>query len=131
MVRGALVMAVFGFGVAGASAQAYDCTARVALGYDGAVIADWRNGETHGRVTFTFDAASGAYVERKEGSAAAITGGGKLTVVGGAGEGYGAIVAVSETGSLVLKLDDSVHGVNYVRLGHEGLAEIGTCERLQ
>ena len=131
MVRGALIVAA-SLTASDALAATYHCVARVRLDHDGAVLADWRgDGGTHGRVSFSFDTATGDYVQRTDGSAAAITGAGKLRIVRGKGAGWGTVLAMAEHGSLVVKLDDSAHGVNYVRLDGDGLAEIGTCENIK
>ncbi len=115
-----------------ASAETYHCAARVVLGFDGVIIHDWRGtGDNQGQVVFSFDSAMGEYLEQTVGSAAAATDSAKLEVVLNKASGAGSILAVSVPRALALKVDESVHGVNYARFGREGHAEIGKCEKVR
>ena len=108
-----------------ARAERFACTAELVVGYGGAVLSDWRQGETSGRIRFDLDAASGSYQEAMEGSAA-IAGERMLEVRRGSEFG-GVETTVAIDAMMIVKVQQSVHGIHYARLGDEGLAEIGTC----
>jgi hypothetical protein len=113
-----------------ASGATYSCASTHAYGWGGQLLDQWAAGaEQDGQVRFTFNAATGDYLEQMVGSAAAITGSATLAILGKVEPGSDRIVAADTSASLVLKIFDSVHGVYYARLDGDAPVEIGACEK--
>jgi hypothetical protein len=123
----AIVTAVQLAASSSAHAVTYRCDAELVLGYSGVVLDDWRtNAGGSGQVSFGLDTETGVYSEVMHGSAGVLA---DRTLEIRRGQEVGSEVTIGLDRMMVVKIDDSVHGVNYVRLDEEGLAEIGTCTK--
>lgn len=125
-----LTAAVLAGCIGQAGAAVYECQARVVVGYQGQILQNWHESqEEPGQIRFTFDPASGQYIEQTVGSAALMTDSQRLDILRAPTDHGGDVVAMVKKGSMILRIDDNAHGVFYTRLDRNGAAEIGACSK--